>query len=116
VQRPIPVWLGGGAEAVIRRVARIADGWMPQFAPDANGRGIFERMRDLAREYGRDPDEIGLDGRVAARGAGVESWAAAVEQWREIGATHLSINTMGDKARDVDDHLGRLRRLREALG
>ena len=33
VQRPIPVWMGGGAEPVLRRIARLADGWFPQFRP-----------------------------------------------------------------------------------
>ena len=27
VQRPIPLWLGGRAEAVVKRVGRLADGW-----------------------------------------------------------------------------------------
>src|SRR5579862_9048183 len=30
VQRPIPIWMGGDAEEVLRRIARIADGWFPQ--------------------------------------------------------------------------------------
>ncbi len=116
VQRPIPVWLGGGEDRVVRRIARMADGWMPQFSPDANGRSTFERMREYAVEYGRDPSEIGLDGRVTVRGDDVDGWAETVSRWREIGATHVSVNTMGDQVRDVDDHLNRLRKLKEALG
>ncbi|MFO1189576.1 MAG: LLM class F420-dependent oxidoreductase, partial [Alphaproteobacteria bacterium] len=30
-RRPIPIWFGGMAEAVIRRVGTIGDGWYPQF-------------------------------------------------------------------------------------
>src|SRR5213593_4248020 len=30
VQRPIPVWMGGMAEPVLKRVAQISDGWFPQ--------------------------------------------------------------------------------------
>jgi alkanesulfonate monooxygenase SsuD/methylene tetrahydromethanopterin reductase-like flavin-dependent oxidoreductase (luciferase family) len=37
VQRPIPVWMGGGADAVLRRIAKIADGWFPQFQPGPQG-------------------------------------------------------------------------------
>ena len=41
VQRPIPLWFGGGEERVLRRIARLADGWMPQFQPDAEGRALL---------------------------------------------------------------------------
>ena len=40
VQRPIPLWFGGGDERVLRRIARLADGWMPQFEPDDAGRAL----------------------------------------------------------------------------
>ncbi|MBX7251491.1 MAG: LLM class F420-dependent oxidoreductase, partial [Candidatus Promineofilum sp.] len=29
VQRPIPLWFGGHADVVLRRLARLGDGWMP---------------------------------------------------------------------------------------
>ena len=45
VQRPIPIWIGTGniddpvpAEPVLRRVARIADGWFHNLPPDMVGR------------------------------------------------------------------------------
>ena len=101
---------------VIRRVARIADGWIPQLSPDASGRATFLRMREYAEEAGRNPDDIGLDGRVAARGDDVEGWAESESRGQEIGATHVSVTMMGYRVRDVDDHLNRLRRLQEALG
>jgi hypothetical protein len=73
-------------------------------------------MREYAVEFGRDPSQIDLDGRVTMRGDDVDAWAETVSRWKEISATHVSINTMGDHVRDVDDHLKRLRRLTVALG
>src|SRR6476646_1543265 len=35
VQRPIPIWFGGGSDAVVARAAKLGDGWMPIAAPDA---------------------------------------------------------------------------------
>ena len=29
----IPIWMGGESEPVVRRAARLADGWMPHFRP-----------------------------------------------------------------------------------
>ena len=37
IQQPIPIWLGGGADAVIKRIARVGDGWMPMWQPDEAG-------------------------------------------------------------------------------
>src|SRR5205807_2821090 len=34
VRRSIPIWVGGRADAALRRVARLADGWFPQGRPD----------------------------------------------------------------------------------
>src|SRR3712207_5049701 len=30
VRRPIPLWIGGTAEPVLRRIGRLGDGWFPQ--------------------------------------------------------------------------------------
>ena len=30
-QRPIPLWFGGHADAVLRRIARLGDGWLPGY-------------------------------------------------------------------------------------
>jgi probable F420-dependent oxidoreductase len=82
VQRPIPIWMGGGrgaapgnrAETVIQRVARLADGWMPQFPPGAEGLATWERLQTYARDAGRDPSTIGLEGRIRVVGTTPEVW------------------------------------------
>jgi hypothetical protein len=45
-----------------------------------------------------------MEGRVNWRGD-ADDVARRVEGWREEGATHLSINTMGAGLTTVDDHL-----------
>ena len=47
------IWFVGGAPQVVRRIARIGDGWFPQFQPDGAGRERLEEMRELAWVYGR---------------------------------------------------------------
>ena len=48
VQRPIPVWFGGGrSDGVLRRIARIGDGWFPQLQADEQGRERMERSHPL---------------------------------------------------------------------
>lgn len=45
----------------------------------------------------------------------MDATAAAVEQWRAAGATHLSINTMGAGLSSVDDHIAALASLATVL-
>ena len=116
VQRPIPLWMGGGAEPVIRRIARLADGWFPQFRPDDRGRETLQRLHDYAREAGRDPGDIGIEGRASIGNGTADDWAAEVEAWRAIGATHLGVNTMGAGLSSPADHIDALRRFKEAAG
>ncbi len=115
VQRPIPIWIGGGAGPVLRRIARMADGWMPQFRPDDAGRELLDRMRGYAREYGRDPASIGIEGRLSIRVANEKQWTSQVSAWRSIGASHLSVATMGDGIAGPDKNIERLERFRKAV-
>ena len=54
VQRPIPVWMGGESEPVQKRMARVADGWMPHFRPGETGQAVVDRLHGMIREAGRD--------------------------------------------------------------
>ena len=60
--RPIPIWIGGQADAALRRVAALGDGWMPMIGPQQAQRdGFISRLRTYALERGRDPASIGID-------------------------------------------------------
>lgn len=115
IQRPIPLWLGGRAEAVVRRVARLADGWFPQFAPDDEGRRTIERLHAYGREAGRDPATIGIEGRISLASSPPDVWGKEAEQWRALGATHLSLNTMRAGLSSPTDHIAAIRRFKEAM-
>ena len=116
VQQPIPVWMGGGAsERILRRIARLADGWMPQLTPDEKGREALETFRGYLREYGRDPEQFGIDGWVRVASGAVDDAAAQVEAWRGLGATHVSVNTMGQGLSGAAAHIERLEEFRAAV-
>ena len=115
VQRPIPLWLGGRAEAVVERVGRIADGWFPQFAPDDAGRATLERMQNYARAAGRDPSEISIEGRVSLQGTTPEMRLKDAEAWRDLGASHLSVNTMRAGLLTPADHISAIETFKETV-
>ncbi len=110
VQRPIPIWMGGGAETVMGRIARIADGWFPQFPPGPQGGEQIAKLRGLVRDAGRSEDAVGIEGRISIANAQEPEWGALLEGWRGIGATHVSLNTMYAKLPSPQDHIDALRR------
>lgn len=112
VQRPIPIWIGGTADVVLERVARIGDGWFPMMPPNEAARVMVEKLHTYVEEAGRDPAGVGIDARFALKDGTPESWRAAAEAWKNLGATHLSINTMkmGLSAREHIDMIEKLMR------
>ncbi|HEY7051135.1 MAG TPA: LLM class F420-dependent oxidoreductase [Mycobacterium sp.] len=115
VQRPIPIWIGGASERTYRRAGRLADGWFPMMVPGPKLDEAKAVVEAAAREAGRDPTAIGMEGRATWDGGGVGSVVKHVERWRSAGATHVSINTMRAGFSSVDDHLAALGRAAEAL-
>jgi probable F420-dependent oxidoreductase len=105
VQRPIPVWFGAASPPAFRRAGRIADGWFPQVPP---GHGLEEAraiVEQAARDAGRDPGELGMEGRVTWGDGGAHKLAEQAARWRDAGASHLSVNTMGAGLASIDHHL-----------
>jgi probable F420-dependent oxidoreductase len=108
VQRPIPVWMGGMVEAAIQRIAKIADGWFPQFQPGSQSAETIQRLRGYIREAGRKPEDVGIEGRIGLYNTAGDRFGAAVEGWRDMGATHLSLHTMNAKLASPQEHIGAL--------
>ncbi|MCW2633569.1 MAG: Luciferase-like monooxygenase [Pseudonocardia sp.] len=112
VQRPIPIWLGGQSAAVLRRVAIMGDGWFPQIPPDEQARTALDKIHRHAAEIERDPAEIGIEPRVGIRHGDPASWPEFIAGWRELGATHLGINTMGLGLTGAE-HIGAIQKFRD---
>ena len=115
VQRPIPIWLGGGEERVIRRIGKMADGWFPQFQPDSAGQEKLAQMREYATKAGRDPKSIGIEGRISYAADDQSTWEKMAAAWDEAGATHLSVNTMKAGLQGPDQHIDAIKRFKETV-
>ena len=115
VQRPIPVWFGAVAERALRRVGRLGDGWFPQVPPGPKLDEARAVVRRAAIDTGRDPDAVGMEGRITWDEDDVDKLVRQAGRWRDADATHLSVNTMGAGLGSVDDHLAALAKASEAL-
>ena len=69
-----------------------------------------------ALDAGRDPSTLGLEGRVSWGEGGAAALADHAGRWQKIGATHLSVNTMGVGLASVDAHLDALATAAQVLG
>ena len=104
LQRPIPVWFGASSPRAFRRAGRLGDGWFPMVGP---GRKLEEARRNVeqaAREAGRDPNVLGMQGQVSWNG-NADELADGFRMWADAGASHVAINTMNTGLASVDEHL-----------
>jgi probable F420-dependent oxidoreductase len=115
VQRPIPVWIGAWAPTALRRVGRVADGWFPQVRPGGGLDEALELIAQGAQEAGRDPAAIAFEGRIEYATGDLDKMATQAQRWREAGASHLSVNTMGAGCAGADDHIAGLTAMAGAL-
>ena len=120
----VPVWFGGHHEHTLERVAKWGDGWMPNaYAPDDGALAIFEQLRSLTRQAGRDPASVGIEVWTSCGSGNPADWRRDAAFWKQAGATHLCLTTTYNRrhhhridGRSPADHLAALRRYRDAVG
>ena len=68
--KPLDIWLGGTAPAGLRRVGRLADGWLGSLLTPAEAGAAVAVIQDAAAQAGRevDPDHFGLSLPVTLNG------------------------------------------------
>jgi alkanesulfonate monooxygenase SsuD/methylene tetrahydromethanopterin reductase-like flavin-dependent oxidoreductase (luciferase family) len=92
-KQPVPVWIGcAPEEPLLRRVARVADGWLPQVDPAEP----LARLRGYLTEAGRDPARFGVTWRLVAGPGGPDAWVEAVRQLESVGVTDMTISAPPD--------------------
>lgn len=95
VRGSIPVWFGGHSEATLQRVGRLGDGWLPLVKPGPQAKDMLRRVHEAAQQAGRDPHTIGIEAKVSLSTGSMEDQLSFVDGWRELGATHVTVETHG---------------------
>jgi probable F420-dependent oxidoreductase len=116
IQQPIPIWFGGVAEAVLKRAARLGDGWMPAGRPpDDRVKVHINRLHEYLEEAGRDPKSFGIDPWISIAGLDKDEWRRRVEAWRGLGASHVAVDTMRAGFTSPQAHIDAIRSFRDVL-
>lgn len=116
VQRPIPIWFGGHAEAMMRRVAKFGGGWLPGYRKAEDAQRWLEQLDQHLESHGRTRAEIGIESRLQYKNGSADIWGATLEGWQNAGATHASINTMGCGFEVPQEHITALKNFARAVG
>ena len=111
-QRSIPIWIGGSADSVIKRAAKIGDGWMPILSPDDEGKAALEKLYAYLEEFGRKREGFGIEAwmRFSEDNPGV--WGATADEWRSLGADMVMLYPMWE-VKGVDGQIEILRKFKE---
>jgi probable F420-dependent oxidoreductase len=115
VQQPIPIWLGGHADIVLRRIGRMGDGWLLNYRSAELAAPSLENLDRYLEQNGRSRADIGLEPRLYYND-GPEIWLKRLEGWQAARATHITINTMGAGLETAADHIKAIQRFAETAG
>jgi probable F420-dependent oxidoreductase len=104
---PLDLWLGGSAPAALRRVGRLADGWLGSFLTPAQSRRARETIEAAAAEAGREveADHYGISLTVAS--GAIPPELAAIARARRPDADPAELVAAGWPAlhRLLDGHI-----------
>lgn len=130
-RNPVPIWFGGTSDVVLRRAARLGDGWVPL------GRQRYSHWREALdghlRAAGRDPQAFGVEVFVNFMPGRFyrlhqppnpdlklvnepEQWRAKLQEAEHaLGATHATVMTMDYGLPTPQSHLEAMRLYAEAV-
>jgi probable F420-dependent oxidoreductase len=115
VQRPIPLWLGGHADPVLQRVARLGDGWLPNYRSAEDAAQALAKLEAYLEQEGRNMSEIGIEPRLRYADGKGDMWCELAAGWQSVGATHLTVITMGAGFTTPKEHIQAITRYADAL-
>jgi probable F420-dependent oxidoreductase len=100
LQQPIDVWLGGIADSELRRVGRVADGWLASFVTPSDVERGRRQIERVAAEHDRhiDPEHYGVLVPYTLRGALPDVLLAGLRKRRPDLADPTEIVAVGWEA------------------
>lgn len=98
--RQIPIWMGGSADPVLRRMARLAQGWFMHDGPPDALRAQIETLFGYLQQEGKDPKAFEIDVRLNTRQVPEAQWPDWIAQRQRLGITQVTVVPDGVKNGD----------------
>jgi probable F420-dependent oxidoreductase len=117
--RSIPIWLGGKGPAAVRRAVDWGSGLILSGVGGAEADDVFldvqARLHAAADAAGRPRAELGIEIWHATKDGDPDTWRAAAEHSKELGATHLSVQTYAAEPISPAEHIERVGLIADAV-
>lgn len=113
--KTIPIWFGGSAPALLDRVARLGDGWIPLMGANDKAKACIDTIKQTRKAAGLSFANFGIQAQAQYAGGSSERWRKHAEAWRGMGCTHLAVATHNAGPTNVDGHLARIGEYQQAL-
>jgi hypothetical protein len=84
--------------------------------PGDDAKVTVERLMVLASEAGRDGSAIGMEPRINLADGDPEFWQEQARVWQDMGATHISVNTMRAGLNSPQEHINAIQQFKEVIG
>ncbi|MBW8754954.1 MAG: TIGR03619 family F420-dependent LLM class oxidoreductase [Sphingomonadales bacterium] len=87
----VPILIGGESKPAMRRVARLADGWLPYNLPVAEAPAAIAELKAMTRRYGRDPEALRII-KIVYSNARLDD----LKRYRDAGVTEFNLASSGE--------------------
>lgn len=113
----VPIWFGGHDDAVLKRMAKLGDGWIQNRRPSPDLAERIAVLDGLLAEQGRHRglDDFGLEGICSYLDGDLDRARRQVEAWDELKATHVSVNLMSAGITSPDEFMAAAERWIKAV-
>ena len=115
IQRPIPIWFGGQADATLKRAAKFGKGWIPLGNPGTKTAQLINKLHSFLKNESRCPDTFGIEAWIRYGDGDPDTWARTAERWLTLGATHLTFYTSGQGAGTVSRQIQAMKNYKKLL-
>ncbi|MBV1876535.1 MAG: LLM class F420-dependent oxidoreductase [Pseudomonadales bacterium] len=105
---PVPVWFGGTAPVLLRRCARIGDGWLPLMGANSAAKKAIDFLKAERAACGKPWQGFEIMAQAQYAGGNPDKWRTHAEKWQALGATKLALATHNAGPTDVDGYLRRI--------